>query len=280
MQVQLLILGPVALRLRRVGCMTGCDHMRGALHPLGYQVCMTWLGGGVGYNLVSLDELGGDSFAFSSQSHNIPNRCAYDRKICAGECNIRLVPTRACTHADGLCFYRMEDWWTYELCYKKHVRQFHKEKDVLQSEFILGEYHEEASDADLVQVCSTGRHCALIATDRQTGCPNAWLHREQQQHNTNCFAIELLRLLDAGFSCASSRHVVTSCDVMAGWVLFRSSGANDADAGDLSPHLRQTHRILSFGWLRRSGTVVTRDQPAQLTCLVSDVHIMTSVTEA
>lgn len=30
---------------------------------------------------------------------------------------------------DSLCMYRIEDWWTYELCYKKHVRQFHKEQD-------------------------------------------------------------------------------------------------------------------------------------------------------
>jgi Glucosidase II beta subunit-like protein len=33
-----------------------------------------------------------------------------------------------------LCFYRIEDWWTYELCYKKHVRQFHKEGEKIVTE--------------------------------------------------------------------------------------------------------------------------------------------------
>ena len=41
------------------------------------------------------------------------------------------------------CFYRLEDWWTYELCYQKHVRQFHREKDVLTSEYLLGLYEAE-----------------------------------------------------------------------------------------------------------------------------------------
>lgn len=26
---------------------------------------------------------------------------------------------------DTLCLYRIEDWWTYELCYKRSVRQVH-----------------------------------------------------------------------------------------------------------------------------------------------------------
>ena len=35
-------------------------------------------------------------------------------------------PSELLEALDGLCFYRVEDWWTYELCYKKAVRQFHK----------------------------------------------------------------------------------------------------------------------------------------------------------
>ena len=35
-------------------------------------------------------------------------------------------PSDLLSALDSLCLYRIEDWWTYELCYKKHVRQFHK----------------------------------------------------------------------------------------------------------------------------------------------------------
>ncbi|KAK9814659.1 hypothetical protein WJX72_009344 [[Myrmecia] bisecta] len=52
----------------------------------------------------------------------------------------------------GLCFYRIEDWWTYEYCYKKHVRQFHKDKDVVESEYSLGTFDADQSDANTVQV--------------------------------------------------------------------------------------------------------------------------------
>lgn len=49
------------------------------------------------------------------------------------------------------CFYRLEDWWTYELCYQKHVRQFHREKDVLTSEYLLGLYEAESAETDTVK---------------------------------------------------------------------------------------------------------------------------------
>ena len=57
-------------------------------------------------------------------------------------------------HAGARCFYRLEDWWTYELCYQKHVRQFHREKDVLTAEYLLGVYHQDSADIDTLQVAS------------------------------------------------------------------------------------------------------------------------------
>lgn len=39
------------------------------------------------------------------------------------------TPSELMSVLDSLCFYRIEEWWTFELCYKKHVRQFHKEHD-------------------------------------------------------------------------------------------------------------------------------------------------------
>mmetsp|Transcript_14229 Transcript_14229/g.40269 ORF Transcript_14229/g.40269 Transcript_14229/m.40269 type:complete len:386 (-) Transcript_14229:195-1352(-) len=40
----------------------------------------------------------------------------------------------------GQCVRRTEDWWTYELCFERHIRQFHKEKDGRLTEFSLGEF--------------------------------------------------------------------------------------------------------------------------------------------
>lgn len=57
------------------------------------------------------------------------------------------------------CFYRLEDWWTYELCYEKHVRQFHREKDVLSSEYLLGVYEGEPQDTDTDQA---SRHAHIV----------------------------------------------------------------------------------------------------------------------
>jgi hypothetical protein len=46
--------------------------------------------------------------------------------------------------------YRAEDWWTYELCFGRGVRQFHKEGDRLVSQFDLGRYAEWESNLDEV----------------------------------------------------------------------------------------------------------------------------------
>ena len=42
--------------------------------------------------------------------------------------------------AEGHCFYRVEEWWTYELCYRKQLRQYHKEGGRVVSQYLLGRY--------------------------------------------------------------------------------------------------------------------------------------------
>ena len=44
-----------------------------------------------------------------------------------GEGGAQKTPGEVLGALDTLCMYRIEDWWTYELCYKRSVRQFHKE---------------------------------------------------------------------------------------------------------------------------------------------------------
>ena len=63
--------------------------------------------------------------------------------------------------AGGLCLYRIEEWWTYELCYKKHVRQFHKEQNQVVSEYSLGTFQEEEVDQDEIKVVSACLACQI-----------------------------------------------------------------------------------------------------------------------
>ena len=51
---------------------------------------------------------------------------------------------------DGKCYSKPEEWWTYELCIKRSVRQFHMDGAHMTSEYHLGDY--ETSDL-VVQVC-------------------------------------------------------------------------------------------------------------------------------
>ena len=60
-------------------------------------------------------------------------------------------PTATCPAAEGWCAYRVEDWWTYEVCYERHVRQYHKEGAALISEYLLGTYDEGETGVNAVQ---------------------------------------------------------------------------------------------------------------------------------
>ena len=55
-------------------------------------------------------------------------------------------------HHDNSCFHRVEGWWTYELCYRKHVRQYHTEgagaSATVSGEFSLGRFDNEATRAN------------------------------------------------------------------------------------------------------------------------------------
>ena len=61
-------------------------------------------------------------------------------------------PSELLSALDSVCLYRMEDWWTYELCYKKHVRQFHKVK--LRLFFCSGQCD--------VTLAFSGKHSAVL----------------------------------------------------------------------------------------------------------------------
>lgn len=82
---------------------------------------------------------------------------------------------------DMPCLYRAEHWWTYELCRKRHVRQFHAYQDNKQpvSEYYLGRYSpdierkllvsKESTESDRVSILETvhnGDVCDLMQRPR------------------------------------------------------------------------------------------------------------------
>ena len=47
----------------------------------------------------------------------------------------------------GKCLYRIEGWWTYEVCFGSHVRQYHEEADKSppKMDYYLGKFDEKES---------------------------------------------------------------------------------------------------------------------------------------
>lgn len=46
----------------------------------------------------------------------------------------------------NVCAYRIEDWWTYEVCYRKQVKQYHSEGKKMSQQHSLGEYEPGEED--------------------------------------------------------------------------------------------------------------------------------------
>ena len=79
------------------------------------------------------------------------------------------------------CLLKTKDWWTYEFCYGKHVRQFHMEEGNRPTEpiMILGLYdHDEELEEETAstvkfkrhhsQIYKNGSQCDLTGSPRQT----------------------------------------------------------------------------------------------------------------
>ncbi|KAL4450026.1 hypothetical protein ABPG77_010695 [Micractinium sp. CCAP 211/92] len=72
-----------------------------------------------------------------------------------GSLGTQKKPTELLEALGEHCYYYYDEWWTYELCYRKHVRQYHKSGEgQLEGEYLLGVYDEleQPEDEDAVQV--------------------------------------------------------------------------------------------------------------------------------
>jgi hypothetical protein len=49
---------------------------------------------------------------------------------------------------DGVCSYRIESYWLYELCHGRYVLQYHDDKETKsRTEYFLGNYAKVSADA-------------------------------------------------------------------------------------------------------------------------------------
>lgn len=85
---------------------------------------------------------------------------------------------------DTMCIFRQEGWWTYELCYGKHVRQFHQEDGRPDLEFLLGKFDEEMAPDNEVKVdtSSGNKNSRYISQHYNAGdfCDETQSHRSSE----------------------------------------------------------------------------------------------------
>eukprot|EP00878_Enallax_costatus_P005298 GHUV01005565.1.p1 GENE.GHUV01005565.1~~GHUV01005565.1.p1 ORF type:complete len:415 (+),score=129.13 GHUV01005565.1:253-1497(+) len=65
---------------------------------------------------------------------------------------------------DGLCFYRQDGLWTYEVCHRKHVRQFRQDANK-NEDFICGKYigDDQQTEAILEDASSSGHPLKYVS---------------------------------------------------------------------------------------------------------------------
>lgn len=96
----------------------------------------------------------------------------------------------------GQCFRRAEGWWTYELCFERHLRQFHKDKDGRTDEYMLGEFGLEEN----ARLEKAGQ---LLSRDKNTGRP---VLQQAYSGGTHCGVRDEPRSASVHFLCAHQHN--------------------------------------------------------------------------
>lgn len=103
------------------------------------------------------------------------------------------------------CFYTNEGWWTYELCYKRQVRQMHIEDNVIQTAFLLGTFDEEGT-------ASMFANSSLPFKDERTAKGDVRYTAQLMTGGTQCDMADVSRSAEVRFLCNqhSERSFISS----------------------------------------------------------------------
>ncbi|KAF8033881.1 hypothetical protein BT93_C0223 [Corymbia citriodora subsp. variegata] len=103
------------------------------------------------------------------------------------------------------CLIRQEGWWSYEFCYHRKIRQFHREDDQVVQEFILGYYDSEATSA-------FNQNLSDVSTlkDPRSKDASQRYHAHQYTNGTTCDLTNQPRETEVRFVCSEPRAMITS----------------------------------------------------------------------
>eukprot|EP00850_Spirogloea_muscicola_P024860 SM001647S02502 [mRNA] locus=s1647:248:1732:- [translate_table: standard] len=100
-----------------------------------------------------------------------------------------------------ICFLREEGWWTYELCYKKHLRQYHAENGQVMQEFMLGLYDDSLTAALHHQIPDT-----FLQKDISLHSAAQRYHAHVFVNGTQCDLTSNLRRTEVRFFCEEAAN--------------------------------------------------------------------------
>ncbi|XP_057538576.1 protein OS-9 homolog [Amaranthus tricolor] len=103
------------------------------------------------------------------------------------------------------CLLRREGWWTYEFCFKKHLRQVHLEDEKIAQEFVLGLYDPEATN-----VYNQNLSDISILKDPHSKDASQRYHAHQYTNGTLCDLTNQHRETEVRFVCSESTAMITS----------------------------------------------------------------------
>eukprot|EP00092_Neocalanus_flemingeri_P090692 GFUD01114871.1.p1 GENE.GFUD01114871.1~~GFUD01114871.1.p1 ORF type:complete len:513 (+),score=176.78 GFUD01114871.1:136-1674(+) len=113
----------------------------------------------VGSGLLDLAEKDLDSVVVTSVDNEqyrctIPKVNANDGSNSADYTGLSVLGILEKMFTQQTCAYRLESYWTYELCHGKHLRQYHEERDgksIKVQEYYLGKFTKEMYDSLVVE---------------------------------------------------------------------------------------------------------------------------------
>ena len=99
------------------------------------------------------------------------------------------------------CAYKLDGWWTYEVCYKKRIRQYHSEENEITQQFNLGNYVAEDTDMTKVRI--------------ETGVTGKEMRYALQsyRHGDACDLTGQKRTTDVKYTCSASSESPTIVDI-------------------------------------------------------------------